>query len=137
MTSNTQIRSRLGVVLSAVAIVAVTWLVFWMAQGFPTMCNLVAPCPDRDVRVVPALIFGGVMLAPLVAVILMSFVRSPAGWVIPMSYVVLVLLAVVGYGVICFSGGFGVTSDFLVGLLGICGTVVLAYVGIGALGHET
>jgi hypothetical protein len=42
MTSNIQTRSRLGVVFPAVVIVAVAWLVFWMAQGFPTMCNLVA-----------------------------------------------------------------------------------------------
>ena len=108
-----------------------------MAQGFPTVCNLVAPCPGRDVRVVPALLFGGLMLAPLVAVILMSSVRSPARWVVRLSYVVLVLLAVVGYGVISFSGGFGVTAEFLVGLLGTCGTVVLAYLGIVALRRET
>ncbi|WP_147364377.1 hypothetical protein, partial [Cryobacterium melibiosiphilum] len=137
MTSNIQTRSRLGVVFPAVAIVGVTWLVFWMAQGFPTMCALVAPCPGRDVRVVPALLFGGSMLAPLVAVILSSSVRSRAGWVVRLSYLVLVLLAVVGYGVISFSGGFGVTAEFLVGLLGTCGTVVLAYLGIVALRRET
>ena len=88
-------------------------------------------------RVVPALLFRGLMLAPLVAVILMSSVRSPARWVVRLSYVALVLLAVVGYGVISFSGGFGVTAEFLVGLLGTCGTVVLAYLGIVALRRET
>lgn len=130
-------KTRLGLVLPAVAIVVVTWLVFWMAQGFPTMCNLVAPCPGRDVRLAPALLFGGMMLAPLIAVILMSFVRSPTGWLVRLSYVVLVLLAVIGYGFISFSGGFGVTAAFLVGLLGTCGTAVLAYVGIVALRRET
>ena len=76
MTSNIQTRSRLEVVVAAVAIVAVSRLVFWIAQGFPTMCNRVAACPGRDVRVVPALLFGGAILAPLIAVILMSSVRS-------------------------------------------------------------
>jgi hypothetical protein len=120
-----------------VAIVVITWLVFWMAQGFPTMCNLVAPCPERDVRVAPALLFGGIMLTPLAAVILMSVVRSPAGWLVSLSYVALVLLAVVGYVVISFSGGFGVDAAWLIGLLVTCGTAVPAYVGTVALGRET
>ena len=50
MTSNIRLKSRLGLVLPAVGIVVITWLVFWMAQGIPTMCNLVAPCPGGDVR---------------------------------------------------------------------------------------
>jgi hypothetical protein len=137
MISNIRLKTRLGLVLPAVAIVVITWLVFWMAQGFPTMCNLVAPCPERDVRVAPALLFGGIMLAPLAAVILMSVVRSPAGWLVSLSYVALVLLAVVGYVVISFSGGFGVDAAWLIGLLVTCGTAVLAYVGTVALGRET
>lgn len=123
-------KNRQDLVLPAVAIVVVTWLVFWMAQGFPTICNLVAPCPGRDVRVAPAFLFGGMMLAPLGAVILMSFVRSPPRWIVQLLHIILVLLAVVGYGVISFSGGFGVTAGFLLGLLGICGTAVLAHVRI-------
>ena len=137
MAPSIRLRSRLGLVLPAVAIVVVTWLVFWMAQGFPTVCNLVAPCPGREVRVAPALLFGGMMLAPLAAVILMAVVRSPAGWLVRLSYVALVLLAVVGYVVISFSGGFGVNAAFLAGLLGTCGTALLAYVGIIALRRET
>ena len=128
---------RLGWVLPAVAIVVVTWLVFWMAQGFPTMCALVTPCPGRDVRVAPALLFGGMMLAPLLAVILMSFVRSPTGWLVRLSYVVLVVLAIVGYGAVGFSGGFAVTATFLAGLLVTCATGVLAYVGIASLRRQT
>ena len=101
------------------------------------MCNLVAPCPERDVRVAPALLFGGMMLAPLAAVILMSVVRSPVGWLVSLSYVALVLLAVVGYVVISFSGGFGVDAAWLIGLLATGGTAVLAYVGTVALRRET
>lgn len=96
MTSNLRLKTRLGLVLPAVAMAVVTWLVFWMAQGFPTMCNLVAPRPGRDVRVAPALLFGGMMLAPLAAIILMSVVRAPAVWLVSLSYIVLVLLAVGG-----------------------------------------
>jgi hypothetical protein len=101
------------------------------------MCTLVAPCPGREVRVAPALFFGGMMLASLAAMILMSVVRSPSGWLVRLSYVSLVLLAVVGYVVISFSGGFGLNAAFLAGLLGTCGTALLAYVGIIALRHET
>ena len=129
--------TRLGWVLPAVAIVVVTWLVFWMAQGIPGVCALVAPCPGRDVRVAPALLFGGIMLAPLTAVIVMFFVRSPTGWLVRLSYVILVVLAVVGYGAIAFSGGFTVTAAFLAGLLVTCATGVLAYLGIASLRRET
>ena len=136
MPSDVKTRNRLGVVLPAVAIVAVAWVVFWMAQGLPTACALVAPCPGPAVRVIPAVFFGGLMLAPLIAVILMSFVRSPESWVVRLSYAVLVLLAVVGYGAISFSGGFSVTGTFLLGLLGVCGTVGLALAGTSALRRE-
>ena len=137
MTSRKQTRTRLGVWLPSVAIVAMSWLIFWMTQGFPVACNLVGPCPSRDVRVAPALLYGGMMLAPLIAVILSSLVRSPVGWLVRLSYVALVVLAMVGYAVINFSGGFGVDAPFLAGLVGICGTAVLAYLGITALQRET
>ena len=136
MPSAVMTRNRLGVVLPAVGIVAVAWVVFWMAQGLPTACALVAPCPGPDVRVMPAVFFGGLMLAPLIAVILMSFVRLPESWVVRLSYAFLVLLAVVGYGAITFSGGFSVTGTFLLGLLGVCGTVGLALAGTSALRRE-
>ncbi|WP_129590534.1 hypothetical protein [Cryobacterium aureum] len=137
MASHIRLKSRLGLVLPAVAIVVVTWLVFWMAQGFPTACNLMGPCSGRDVRVAPALLFGGMMFAPLAAMILMSVVRLPAGWLVRVSYVALVLLSVVGYVVISFSGGFSVDAAFLAGLLGTFGTALLAYVGIIVLRRET
>ena len=136
MPSDVSTRNRLGVVLPAVGIVTVAWVVFWMAQGLPTACALVAPCPGPEVRVMPAVFFGGLMLAPLIAVILMSFVRSPESWVVRLSYAVLVLLAVVGYAAISFSGGFSVTGTFLLGLLGVCGTAGLAFAGTNALRRE-
>ena len=77
------------------------------------------------------------MLAPLAAVILMSVLRSPVGWLVRLSYVTLVLLAVVGYAVISFSGGFGVDAAFLAGLLATFETALLACVGIIALRRET
>ena len=54
----------------------------------------------------------------------------------PVLYVVLVLLAIAGYGAISFSGGFSVTGTFLLGLLGVCGTAGLAFVGTIALRRE-
>jgi hypothetical protein len=137
MTSGIQTKPRFRIWLPAVAIVVVTWLIFWMAQGFSTICILVGPCPGRDVRVAPALLFGGIMLAPMTAVILMSLVRSPIGWLVRLSYVILVALAVAGYAVVNFVGGFGVDAAFLAGFFGICGTTVLAYIGIIGLRRET
>ena len=137
MTAHIRLKSRLRLVFPAVGLVVVTWLVFWMAQGFPTACNLLDPCSGREIRVAPALLFGGMMLAPLSAVILMSVLRSPLGWLVRLSYVTLVLLAVVGYAVISFSGGFGVDAAFLAGLLATFGTALLACVGIIALRRET
>ena len=136
MPSDIKTRNRLGMVLPAVAMVAVAWVVFWMAQGLPTACALVAPCPGPEVRVMPAVFFGGLILAPLTAVILMSFVRSPESWLVRLSYVVLMLMAIAGYGAISFSGGFSVTGTFLLGLLGVCVTAGLALVGTKALRRE-
>lgn len=45
--------------LPAVAILLVTWVALWAAQGIPTLCALASPCPAPDVRVAPALLFGG------------------------------------------------------------------------------
>lgn len=137
MTSPEETKPRLGTWLPAVLSVAVSWLVFWIAHGFPTVCNLVDPCPSSDVRVAPALLCGGLMLAPLVAVILMSFSRTPVMWLVRLSYIALVVLAMVGYGAINFSGGLVGDSNFLAGLLGICGTAILAYSGIAAHRRET
>jgi hypothetical protein len=47
-----------------------------------------------------------------------------------------VVLAVVGYGVICFSAGFTVDGLFLVGLVGVCSTAALAYRGTSSLRRE-
>ena len=44
------------------------------------------------------------------AVILMSVVHSAAGWLVSLSYIALVVLAVVGSVVISFSGGLGVDA---------------------------
>ncbi|MBX0301304.1 hypothetical protein K2F54_15125 [Cryobacterium sp. 1639] len=136
MTSGVQANTRFRILLPAVVIVVVTWLIFWMAQGFSTICILMGPCPGRDVRVAPALLFGGIMLAPMTAVILTSLVRSPIGWLVRLSYVLLVGLAVAGYAVVNFVGGFGVDAPFLAGFIGICGTTVLAYLGIAGLRRE-
>ena len=66
----------------------------------------------------------------------MSVLRSPVRWRVRLSYVTLVLLAVVGYAVISFSGGFGVDTAFLAGLATF-GTALLVCVGIIAFRRET
>jgi hypothetical protein len=114
--------------LPAVAIVVVAWLAFWMATGFPIACNLVSVCPDREVRMFPALLFAGLMLVPLASALIASRVR--VAWLVRASLMALVALAVVGYAVICLSAGFGVDPPLLIGLLAVCGTAGIARVGI-------
>ncbi|QNA92205.1 MULTISPECIES: hypothetical protein [unclassified Microbacterium] len=96
-------------ILPALAILLVTWLLLWMAQGIPTLCALANPCPAPDVRVAPALLFGGLMLIPAVVLIAFPAIGRPtAAGVRVVAYVLLVGLAVVGLGAVLFSGGFSI-----------------------------
>ena len=93
-------------VLPAVCILLATWLLLWFSQGVAGVCALAYQCPAPDVRLAPALLFGGLMLVPTVALILTA--RNGRSWagVRILSYIVLVGLAVVGLGAVLFSGGF-------------------------------
>jgi len=85
----------------------------WLAQGIPTLCALANPCPAPDVRVAPALLFGAIMIVPTVALILTARGgERPWKWLRPLSYIVLVGLAVVGLAAVLFSGGFTVPLVF-------------------------
>jgi len=91
-----------------VGILLVTWLLLWWAQTIPTLCAPAYPCPAADVRAAPALLFGGLMLIPTVAVVLTSVLsRRTRSRSLIASYVVLIALAVVGALAVLFSGGFG------------------------------
>ncbi|WP_341956918.1 hypothetical protein [Microbacterium sp. LWH13-1.2] len=95
-------------VIPAVAVLLVTWLLLWWAQSIPTICALAHPCPAPDVRVAPALLFGGLMLIPVVAIVPASgFGRRGHTRLLIASYIVLVALALVGLLAVLFSGGFG------------------------------
>lgn len=98
-------------ILPALGLLFVTWLLMWLAQGLPTVCALAFPCPPPDVRVAPALIFGGLMLVPMLALLMISINGRPRNeWVALLSYVALVGLAIVGLGAVLFSGGFGIPT---------------------------
>ena len=99
-------------VLPAIGILLATWVLMWLAQGIPTLCALANPCPAPDVRVAPALWFGGFMIVPTVALILTARGGQSWGWVRTFSYIVLVGLAVVGLAAVLFSGGFTVPHVF-------------------------
>ncbi len=92
-------------VLLAIGILLATWLLMGLAQGIPTLCAFAYPCPAPDVRVAPAFLFGGLVTAPTLALILTARVGKSWG---ALSYVVLVGLAVIGLGAVLFSGGFTV-----------------------------
>jgi len=106
---------RLGLTarwLPAIVILLATWLLMWLSQGIPTLCALANPCPAPDARVAPALLFGGLMIVPTLALILTARAGQSWGWVRALSYIVLVGLAVVGLGAVLFSGGFTVPFVF-------------------------
>lgn len=98
--------------LPAIGILLATWLLMWLAQGIPTLCALANPCPAPDVRVAPALLFGGLMLVPTAALLLTARVGRSWGWVRTISYTLLVGLSVVGLGAVLFSGGFTIPLVF-------------------------
>lgn len=93
-------------ILPAVAIVLVAWAIMWVAQGIPTLCALASPCPAPDVRVAPAVLFGGLMLVPTAVLLLTASTGRSVGWIRTIAYVVLVGLALVGMVTVLFSGGF-------------------------------
>jgi hypothetical protein len=98
-------------VLPAFGVLIVAWMLMWLAQGIPTVCALAFPCPAPDVRVAPAIIFGGLMLVPMLMLLVVSANGRPTyQWVSTVSYVALVGLAIVGLGAVLFSGGFGIPS---------------------------
>lgn len=101
-------RTRARRVLPAVALVLVTWAVMGAAQGIPTLCALASPCPAPDVRVAPALLFGGLMLVPTAALLLTASAGPSMGWVRTIAYIALVGLALFGVGAVLFSGGFSI-----------------------------
>ncbi|WP_347123047.1 hypothetical protein [Microbacterium sp. SY138] len=88
------------------AILFVTWAALWAAQYMPTLCALASPCPAPDVRVAPALLFGGLMLVPMGTLVLTTAAGRSNGWVRGVAYVMLVGLAIVGLAAVMFSGGF-------------------------------
>ncbi|MBS1699526.1 MAG: hypothetical protein JST25_14110 [Actinobacteria bacterium] len=94
--------------LPAICILLATWLLMWLAQGIPTLCALANPCPAPDVRVAPAMLFGGLMLVPAAALVLISRSGPSWAWARRLFYIVLVGLAVIGLGAVLFSGGFTV-----------------------------
>ncbi|WP_431792701.1 hypothetical protein [Microbacterium paraoxydans] len=98
----------LGRALPAVVVVLVTWLLLWLAQGVPTVCALAFPCPAPEVRAAPALLFGGLLLAPTAVLLLTSGSRHRRSGVRAIAWVILVGLAVVGLGAVLFSGGFSI-----------------------------
>lgn len=106
MDTTDSARQSLAKMLPAVAIVLVTWAIMWLAQGISTLCSLASPCPAPDVRVAPALLFGGLMLVPTAVLLLTASTGRSVGWIRTIAYVVLVGLALVGMGAVLFSGGF-------------------------------
>jgi hypothetical protein len=109
-------RSARRDLLPTLAILLGVWLLFWVAQGIPTLCALANPCPAPDVRVAPAILFGALMLVPALVLIIAGLAnRGLPGALRVTCYVVLVTLAIVGAGAVLFSGGFSLSAQHLHG----------------------
>lgn len=106
MDTTDSARQSMAKMLPAVVIVLVAWVILWVAQGIPTLCALASPCPVPDVRVAPAVLFGGLMLVPTAVLLLTASTGRSIGWIRTIAYVLLVGLALVGIGAVLFSGGF-------------------------------
>lgn len=106
MTVETPARRR--VLLPPVIVVLVTWALMALAQGLPTLCALANPCPAPDVRLAPALIYGALLLLPLLALAFVAERPSARGWLAAPAYIVLGVLCLLGLGTVLFSGGFTV-----------------------------
>ncbi len=98
----------LRVLLPSVIVTLVTWVLLASAQGIPTVCALARSCPSPDVRLAPALLYGGLMLVPLLAIAFVSQRPSRRGWLAAPAYIVLGVLALLGLGTVLFSGGFSI-----------------------------
>lgn len=96
------------VLLPSVIVTLVTWVLLALAQGIPIVCSMVKPCPSSDVRLAPALLYGALMLVPLLAIAFVSQRPSRRGWLAAPAYIVLGVLALLGLGTVLFSGGFSI-----------------------------
>lgn len=94
------------VLLPSVLVTVGTWVLLALAQGIPTTCSLIGPCPAPDVRLAPAVLYGGLMLVPLFATAFVSQRPSQRGWLAAPAYIALGLVALLGLGTVLFSGGF-------------------------------
>jgi|GEM_PF-1802859 len=102
-------RERVREVVPAIAMLLAGWAAMWLMQGLPTLCALARPCPDEDVRVAPALAFGGLMLLPVAVLGMRAIGGRPRGeGVLIACYVALLGLALAGVVTVLFSGGFAV-----------------------------
>jgi hypothetical protein len=100
--------SQNGNVFLAFATLFITWFLLWMIQSIPRFCALADPCPRPDARVLPALVYGGLMIVPLAAIIAARLGK-------PMKYghalvraalAAMILLALIGIAAALFAGGF-------------------------------
>jgi hypothetical protein len=95
-------------VFLAFATLLITWFLLWRIQSIPLSCALAYPCPRPDARVHPALLYGGLMIVPLVAIIT-ARVSMPTIYrrvVVRASCAAMILLALIGIAAALFAGGF-------------------------------
>lgn len=106
MRDNDERAAPRRVLLPSVIVAVVVWGLMALAQGMPTLCLLARPCPAADVRLAPALLYGSLMLVPLLAIAWVSQRPHQRGWLAAPAYIVFGILALVGLASVLFSGGF-------------------------------
>lgn len=74
------------------------------------LCALANPCPRPGARMFPALLFGGLMITPFVAIV--SGQRGRTGKyrnaLLRAAFAAMILLALVGITAALFAGGFAI-----------------------------
>jgi hypothetical protein len=95
-------------VLLALIVLLSAWFLLWRIQSIPMFCALAYPCPRPGARLVPTLLYGGLMIIPFVFIVWVQNGR-PGKYrnaILRTAFASLILLALVGIAAALFAGGF-------------------------------
>ena len=97
-------------VLRALTVLLAAWLLLWIIQSIPMFCALVNPCPRPGARLFPALLYGGLLIIPFVAIVWVQLgrPRKYRNAILRVAFAALILLALVGIAAALSAGGFAV-----------------------------
>ena len=95
-------------VLLALTVLLAAWVLLWRIQSIQMFCAPAYACPRPGARLHPALLYGGLMLIPFVAIVWVQL-RRPRKYrdvILRAAFSALILLALAGIAAALFAGGF-------------------------------